>query len=145
MSEIVDLLKSEIEYFKKLKTAIGDLHGHIHSLAVKTAKVYLSEKYPNITDWEMSEKYGSGIDIVGRNRKGEVLVAAEIKTTFRAKKENLGSQQRTKIKEDIAKLLSSNVKSKYFFVIDNKNKKAIQSILNNYKNNNIQLLNIFGT
>ena len=34
MKEIVDLLKSEIAYFKKLKTAVGDIHGHIHSLKV---------------------------------------------------------------------------------------------------------------
>ena len=61
MKEIVDLLKSEIEYFKKLKSAIGDIHGHIHSLSVKVAKFFLAEKHPEVKNWELSEKCGRAL------------------------------------------------------------------------------------
>ncbi len=142
MLEIMDILKSEIQYFKKLKTAIGDLHGHIHSLAVKVAQLHLSEKYSNVKQWEVSEKYGSGMDIIGEC-DGNVLVVAEVKTTFRAEKESLGSQQRTKIKEDIDKLIASDAVHKYLFVIDDKNKKAISGILHGYNGVGIELVNIF--
>ena len=143
MKDIVNLLKEEIEYFKRLKTAIGDIHGHIHSLAVKTAKVYLLEKHTNVKEWKVAEKYGSGIDIVGKDDTGDVVVAAEVKTTFRSKKETLGAPQRKKIKGDIEKLISSNSENKYLFVIDDKNKKAIKGILNGYRNSGIYLINIF--
>ena len=143
MNEIFNLLRSEIEYFKKLKVAIGDLHGHIHSLAVKTAKIYLSEKYNDVKHWEVSEKYGSGMDIVGKDKDQKITVVAEVKTTFRAKKEMLGAQQRKKIKEDIDRLNASGAENKYLFVIDNKNKKAIESILKSCESKNIKLINIF--
>lgn len=78
MKEIVELLKDEIKYFKKLKSAIGDIHGHIHSLAVRTAHLYLADKHHEVHTWELSEKYGSGIDAIGKKTEGETLVAAGI-------------------------------------------------------------------
>jgi hypothetical protein len=144
MKEIVDLLKSEIEYLKKLKSAIGDIHGHIHSLAVKAAKIYLIEKHPRSLKWQVSEKYGDGIDIVGRSDNGQIIVAAEVKTTVRSKKETLGSQQRSKIRNDIEKLLEADAKHKYLFIIDDKNRKAIEGILKNMdRAAYINLVNIF--
>lgn len=142
MKEIIDLLKSEIEYFKKLKVAIGDLHGHIHSLSVKVAKLHLSKLYPDVSEWKTSEKYGSGIDVIGKD-SDRIIVAAEVKTTARSEKESLGSQQRKKIKEDIDKLDSTDAQHKYLYVIDNKNKKAIAGILRNSGVKNIKLVNLF--
>ena len=63
----------EIAYFKKLKAAIGDIHGHIHSLAVRAAKIYLMEKHPLSKSWQVSEKYGGGIDIVGSGDDGTII------------------------------------------------------------------------
>jgi len=143
MLKVVDVLKSEIEYFKKLKSAIGDLHGHIHSLAVKVAQLYLAEKFADVKQWVVSEKYGGGLDIVGRGTGDSVIVAAEVKTTFRSEKETLGSQQRNTIKGDIDKLIASGAVNRYLFVIDDKNKKAIEGILKSYKGSGIDLANIF--
>lgn len=86
--DMIELLKSEIEYFKNLKTAIGDINGHIHSLAVKAAHFHLSNKHPEVKAWRLSEKYGSGIDIIGKDANGKVIVVAEVKTT-RARKKRL--------------------------------------------------------
>lgn len=141
--EIVELLKNEIAYFKKLKSAIGDIHGHIHGLAVKAAELHLTEKHRTVKSWETSPKYREGIDIVGKNANGKMTVAAEVKTTGRSEKEFLGSQQRSKVKEDIEKLLATNAKHKYLFIIDNKNRKAIESILKDNQGVGINLVNIF--
>jgi len=143
MKDIIELLKSEIKYFKKLKNAIGELHGHIHSLAVKTAHLYLKEKHPAVSSWEVSEKYGGGIDILGRNELGNEQVVAEVKTTSRSEKEQLGSQQKKKIVEDIIKLSDSSASNKYFFIIDNKNKTAIENLIKGHAQKKIQLVNIF--
>lgn len=143
MKEIAGILKSEIEYFKKLKVAIGDIHGHIHSLAVKVTQIYLSQAHPNVNNWKTSEKYGSGIDVIGKDINSNVIVAAEVKTTARSEKEFLGSQQRKKIKEDINKLSAIEAQHKYLCVIDNKNKKAIAGILKNSGAKNIKLINLF--
>jgi hypothetical protein len=143
-SEIGDLLKSEIEYFKTLKSAIGDINGHIHSLAVKAAYLHLSDKHPKVKNWYLSETYGKGIDIIGKDPEDKIIVAAEVKTTLRAEKESLGSQQRSKIKEDITKLRNSDACHKYLVIVDKKNRKAIEGILkNNCGDSNIELINIF--
>jgi hypothetical protein len=142
--EIVNLLKSEIEYLKKLKSAIGDIHGHIHSLAVKVAKIYLAGKHSKSVNWQISEKYEDGIDIVGKSQYGQIIVAAEVKTTARSEKETLGSQQRSKIRNDIEKLLEIDAKHKYLFIIDDKNRRAIESILKHADRKAvISLINIF--
>jgi hypothetical protein len=143
-SEIWDLLKSEIDYFKTLKSAIGDINGHIHSLAVKAAKLRLSEKHPKVKKWDLSETYGKGIDIIGKGFENKIIVAAEVKTTFRSEKESLGAQQRSKIIGDIKKLRNSDARHKYLVIVDKKNRKAIESILkNNRGDSNIELINIF--
>ena len=143
MNEVVDLLKNEIVYFKKLKSAIGDIHGHIHSLAVKTAHLYLAGKHTETQNWELSEKYGGGIDIAGKSDDGEMFVVAEVKTTYRSEKEALGRVQRSKIQEDVERLLRTKAKHKYLFIIDNKNRNAIEGILKNRRAKNINLVNIF--
>lgn len=144
MKEIVELLKSEIKYFKKLKSAIGNIHGHIHSLAVKAAQIHLAEKHPKAKSWELSEKYGGGIDVVGIDSNGKTIVAAEVKTTVRSEKETLGPPQQSRIKKDIEKLLEMDAKHKYLFIIDNKNRKAIESIMKNTDADaHINLINIF--
>ncbi len=143
MKEIVELLKDEIKYFKKLKSAIGDIHGHIHSLAVKTAQIHLAGKYPEAKTWQVSEKYGGGIDIIGISDNGKMIVVAEVKTTARSEKETLGSQQRSKIRNDIDKLLEIDAEHKYLFIIDNKNRKAIEAILKSNQGTDIDLVNIF--
>lgn len=142
MTEIFELLKSEIDYFKKLKSAIGDIHGHIHSLAVKMAQIYLSSKHSKVENWILSEKYGRGIDIIGKDKQGAIIIAAEIKTTFRSEKENLGSQQKDSIVNDINKLVRTKADFKYLIVIDDKNKKAIENILSKREASNIKLINI---
>jgi len=143
MKEIVELLKDEIKYFKKLKSAIGNIHGHIHSLAVKAAQIHLAGKYPEAKTWQVSEKYGGGIDIIGISDNGKMIVAAEVKTTARSEKETLGSQQRSKIRNDIDKLLEIDAEHKYLFIIDNKNRKAIEAILKSNQGTGIDLINIF--
>jgi len=142
MKEIVKLLKDEIKYFKKLKSAIGDIHGHIHSLAVRAAHLYLADKHPEVHTWELSEKYGGGIDTVGKKTDGGTLVAAEVKTTFRSEKETLGRIQRSNIQKDIKKLLATEAKYKYLFIIDNKNRKEFECLLKN-EGDDIALVNIF--
>lgn len=143
VKEVMVLLKNEIVYFKKLKAAIGDIHGHIHSLAVRVASIYLADKYPQAVNWEISEKYEAGLDIVGKATDGNAIVAAEVKTTARSEKETLGRTQKDRIKNDIEKLKSTGAKNKYLFIIDNKNKKAFESILKNNQGMDIELLNIF--
>lgn len=150
MRELFNLLKDEIEYFKKLKVAIGDIHGHIHSLAVRTAKIYLAEKHPEVKNWKLSETYGKGIDIVGKDGGGRTIVAGEVKTTFRSKKEVLGSQQRSNIGKDFFRLIGIDAKHKYFFIIDKKNKEAMKDILRitqtkieNIQPNPIKIINLF--
>jgi len=144
MKEIVELLKEEITYFKKLKSALGEIHGHIHSLAVGVAQTHLASKHTKVRSWKISAKYGKGIDIVGRDTKGKTVVAAEVKTTARSEKKSLGSQQRTKVREDLEKLLAVNAKYKYFFIIDNKNRKSIETIMKNLdRSNSIDLINVF--
>jgi len=140
--KIVDLLKKEIMYFKKLKSAIGDIHGHIHSLAVRAAHLYLADKHPEVYTWKLSEKYGSAIDAVGQKTDGGMLVAAEIKTTFRSEKKTLGRVQRSSIQKDIKKLLATEAKHKYLFIIDNKNRKEFERLLKN-EGDDIKLVNIF--
>jgi len=142
MKEIVDLLKSEIEYFKKLKSAIGGIHGHIHSLAVKTGKIYLTGLYPEVQCWELSEKFGSGIDIIGRSKNNSIIVVAEVKTTYRSEKETLGKPQRSRIKKDVEGLIKVSAKYKYLFIIDNKNRKAIEAIIKSLDAKDIVLVNI---
>lgn len=141
-NKIVDLLKKEITYFKKLKSAIGDIHGHIHSLAVRTAHLYLADKHHEVHTWELSEKYGSGIDAVGKKTNGETLVVAEVKTTFRSEKKTLGRIQRENIQKDIKKLLATEATHKYLFIIDNKNRKEFERLLKN-EGDDIELVNIF--
>lgn len=143
MKEIVELLKDEIKYFKKLKLAIGNIHGHIHSLAVKVAQIQLAGQYPEAKTWQVSEKYGSGIDIIGKSDNGKIFIAAEVKTTARLEKETLGSQQRSTIRNDIDKLLEIDAEHKYLFIIDNKNKKAIEAIMKSNLGTEIELVNIF--
>ena len=144
MDRIIDLLKSEIDYFKKLKAAIGDLHGHIHSLAVEASKIYLAEKHSSVKEWKLSKKYGSGLDIIGVDSEGIKIVIAEVKTTFRSEKKQLGSVQRKSINKDVEKLADAEAKHKYFFIIDNQNRSAIEAILNNFEpTEQIQLVNIF--
>jgi hypothetical protein len=143
MNEILHLLKNEISYFKKLKSAIGDIHGHIHSLAVKAAKIYLEVKHRNIENWELSEKYAGGIDIIGKDAYGKVIVAAEVKTTARSEKESLGRPQKSRIRRDVQKLSEIAAHYKYLFIIDNKNRKAFENILQNHQGTAINLINIF--
>jgi hypothetical protein len=142
MNEILDLLKKEITYLKKLKLAIGDIHGHIHSLAVKAAKMYLEAKHRKVESWELSEKYAGGIDIVGRDAHHSRIVVAEVKTTARSEKESLGSPQKSRIKKDVEKLCKTGASYKYLFIIDNKNRKAFEDILKNNQKTAINLVNI---
>ena len=72
-----------------------------------------------------------------------MIVAAEVKTTARSEKETLGSQQRSKIRNDIDKLLEIDAEHKYLFIIDNKNRKAIEAILKSNQGTDIDLVNIF--
>jgi len=143
MREIFDLLAYEIEYLKKLKMAVGDLNGHIHGLTVKMSLIYLSKKHPKVKKWSVCEKYSSGRDVVGNDEKGKIVVAAEIKTTYRAVKETLGSTQRKTILKDIHNLSDSGARYQYLFVIDNKNKEAIKTILKNACCPSVKLMNIF--
>jgi hypothetical protein len=142
MKEIVELLKDEIKYFKKLKSAIGNIHGHIHSLAVKAAQIHLAGKYPEAKTWQVSEKYEGGIDIIGISDNGKMIVAAEVKTTARSEKKTLGRVQRSNIQKDIKKLLATEAKHKYLFIIDNKNRKEFERLLKN-EGDDIELVNIF--
>ena len=84
-----------------------------------------------------------GIDIIGRDNNYKMILAAEVKTTARSKKETLGGQQRTKVKEDIEKLHETDANYKYLFIIDNKNRKAIEAILKSNQGTDIDLVNIF--
>jgi Holliday junction resolvase-like predicted endonuclease len=113
-------------------------------LAVKAAKIYLAGKHRRCVNWQVSEKYGEGVDIRGISDNGKIIAAAEVKTTSRSEKETLGSQQRSQIRSDIEKLLEIDAKHKYLFIIDDKNRKAIEGILKNTDRAvHISLVNIF--
>lgn len=143
LDEIINLIKTEIGYFKKLKTAMGDIHGHIHGLSVRLAHIHLSKKHRDVNEWVLSDKYGKGLDIIGKNIRGKVIVAGEVKTTFRSEKISLGSQQKNMIEKDVKRLIKSGAKYNYLIVIDKKNKDAIENIVNkNDLHNKIKLLNI---
>ena len=70
------------------------------------------------------------------------LVIAEVKTTLRAEKNNLGGEQWRSIKEDIDRLKRKDAEHRYLFIIDKKNEAAIRA-LENSRIKKIEIINLF--